>query len=132
MGYYTVYNLNAFDTKDDAIQNNDDKISKKSWDAAKTLATYDYFDEDRYNESFGKFNPFYFVNVEEMKWYGYNSDMRNLSLEYPDLWFRLDGDGENYDDKWVSIFHNGICSTIQIQYYWPEFDESVWEEDNES
>lgn len=41
------------------------------------------------------------------KWYGSTEDMKLLSAAYPDHWFRLVGDGEDVEDHWQAVFHQG-------------------------
>lgn len=43
----------------------------------------------------------------EAKWYGHESDMRQLSADRPDVAFILWGYGEDMGDYWRKIFKNG-------------------------
>jgi hypothetical protein len=46
-------------------------------------------------------------NLDYIKWYSAESDMKKLSLHYPDVVFCLEGQGENHDDFWVIYICNG-------------------------
>ena len=64
-------------------------------------------------------------NVDmETKWYEHDDDMLNLSAEFPDFVFILDGEGEGKDDVWRSFYKNGKHYTWKLKYTMPEFEES--------
>lgn len=63
----------------------------------------------------------YFPTYEEVKWYGHKTDMLELSREFPDMSFCLEGAGEEHDDMWREYYHNGDmeCCPAKIVYEKP-------------
>lgn len=59
----------------------------------------------------------------EMKWYDWEEDMSQLADEFPDVEFRLEGNGEDEGDWWVALFKG---KREQIKYCSPPSDE--WED----
>lgn len=59
----------------------------------------------------------------EMKWYDWEEDMSQLANEFPDVEFRLEGNGEDEGDWWVALFKG---KREQIKYCSPPSDE--WED----
>lgn len=59
----------------------------------------------------------------EMKWYDWEEDMSQLANEFPDVEFRLEGNGEDEHDWWVALFKG---KREQIKYCSPPSDE--WED----
>lgn len=62
---------------------------------------------------------------DEMKWYDWREDMNDIAQKYPDIEFRLEGNGEDKDDWWVALFKG---DKFQIKYCVPPIDEWVEEE----
>ena len=56
----------------------------------------------------------------EMKWYDWEEDMSQLANEFPDVEFRLEGNGEDEGDWWVALFKG---KREQINYCSPPSDE---------
>ena len=50
---------------------------------------------------------------ESRKWYNYKSDMKKLSLKFPDTYFLLYGVGEEQGDVWKAYFYNGEVQIIK-------------------
>jgi hypothetical protein len=44
---------------------------------------------------------------DEMKWYGYDDEMKTYSKKYPKVTFILFGIGEEEDDYWKIYYKNG-------------------------
>ena len=44
---------------------------------------------------------------EAYKWYDHNKDMIEISKQFPDILFILDGTGEDHEDIWRTYYHNG-------------------------
>ena len=63
---------------------------------------------------------------DEMKWYDWREDMKDIAQKYPDIEFRLEGNGEDKDDWWVALFKG---DKFQIKYCVPPIDEWVEEEE---
>jgi hypothetical protein len=58
------------------------------------------------------------------KWYGHEEDMRSLSAKCGDILFRLEGKGEEDDDRWIKYFMNGRMQSCpaEIVITYDEFD----------
>lgn len=41
---------------------------------------------------------------DKMKWYNWEEDMTTLAKEFPDVEFRLEGNGEDRGDWWIAFF----------------------------
>ena len=62
-------------------------------------------------------------DMDIMKWYDWEDDMKDVAHQYPDIEFRLEGRGEDIDDWWVALFKG---DKYQIRECVPPVDK--WEE----
>lgn len=86
MGYYTNYTLSmqgATAEEEEEIIAKLEEISGDNWDGG---------DGEYY--TYGK-------------WYESSSDLIELSKQYPEILFTLEGDGEEYNDFWKMYVQNG-------------------------
>lgn len=60
---------------------------------------------------------------DEMKWYDWEDDMKEIAKKYPAIEFRVEGSGEDKDDWWVALFKG---DRFQIKYCTAPVDE--WED----
>lgn len=123
MGYYTNYNLTVtkidkvFEEKVDISAEQQLIISKKlieisDWFEADDLENVLKWDND---------NPLYgLIYYDEMKWYDHYKDMIELSKIFPELYFELEGRGEERDDIWCEYFHNGEGSHSEARIVFDE------------
>lgn len=137
MGYYTYFTLGVHKKKYDVNCPEvtvDFEIEKK---VAVELAKLIY----ELGESFSKADEKFLSEVEEcgicyvlndsMKWYNHEDDMCKLSAMFPDLYFTLEGDGEEFDDFWRKLFHDGQCiGCVDGEIYYPEFNINYWEDED--
>jgi len=66
------------------------------------------------------YNPF----GDQTKWYEHENDMKAVSKEYPDVIFKLEGEGGNsLYDIWVKYFVNGKMQTAEAKITFDDFDE---------
>ena len=102
MGYYTKFELHAFDneTRCEIPRN-------MEYDITYRLENIAFGSVER--EDFERWGPqsFYAWTGDTMKWYDHVHDMTILSKEYPNLIFVLEGVGEEFPDVWKAWFHNG-------------------------
>lgn len=96
MGYETRFKLTAL---------TDRNYSQR--DYLKVLAKIDP------QEFFPEANSFEEEFEESRKWYNYKSDMKKLSLKFPDTYFLLYGVGEEQGDVWKAYFYNGEVQVIK-------------------
>ena len=71
---------------------------------------------------------FHNLLCEEMKWYEHRCDMINLSKRHPELYFRLSGQGEELDDIWEEVYHNGKAVQKYAEIIYPTWDETDLED----
>ena len=138
MGYYTYFTLGIHKNKHDVNcpdVNVDFEIERK---IAVELAKIIYEIGDNPREQNVKYlaaveeHGIYEVLNDSMKWYEHEGDMCKLSAMFPDLYFTLEGDGEEFDDFWRKLFYNGQCiGRIDGEIYYPDFDIAYWEDDDE-
>lgn len=93
--------------------------------AAKFLVNQPYFKGWRYylDEALDPFNDIF---CNSMKWYDHEVEMIAMSKAFPDLWFRLDGYGEDREDIWYEVYHDGKYSRVEAQIVYPPIKD-IWE-----
>ena len=110
MGYYTAHRL-AIDC-DDKNKLLAIKAAMKEQDEYFTYALDFEGDEPQ-----SKFNTY-----EQCKWYSHEKDMRELSAQFPDVLFTLDGEGEESGDIWTEYHKNGKMQRAQAKITRGDFD----------
>lgn len=79
-------------------------------------------------ESFDYANEKICLDIEtdkRVKWYDYVDDMKKLSQNFPDVIFKLHGEGEDRMDMWIHYFCNGKSyKEMIIQIVEKDFDEN--------
>lgn len=61
-----------------------------------------------------------FDSADGIKWYSETDDMQELSLMYPGVTFRVDGDGEESCDIWVHWYRDGEMREWKLDYSIPD------------
>jgi hypothetical protein len=97
MGYFTEYNLNVRKIKNRAQF--DDLVETMK---AKDLIDY-AFDCGNYLE---KSHEAIFQCYDAVKWYEHSKDMLMLAEKFPNMYFMLEGAGEEYGDFWREYYHD--------------------------
>jgi len=114
MGYYTrykgSYSGEGFDLAkfEDDIEYRSDEIIWSDYD----------FDLDWWIEDDG----------ESVKWYAWKEDVEALSLQYPNVLFMIEGDGEEQGDQWKSFTRNGktIVTKAIVTFEEPDLTSLPW------
>lgn len=58
-------------------------------------------------------------------WYEHEKDMREHSLKYPNLLFRLNGQGEESGDIWIEYYKNGKMQKAVAKLMFDKFREEL-------
>lgn len=59
---------------------------------------------------------------DSQKWYEYNENMIEVSEEFPDILFQLNGAGEEPGDIWVKYYKNGRSQEARLNLELDGFD----------
>lgn len=62
--------------------------------------------------------------LDSVKWYSHEEDMRKVSKQYPELVFKLRGEGEESGDIWVEYYKNGLMQRCPAKITFDDYDES--------
>ena len=120
MGYYTFYNLTVY--------SDDRELASKVQKALVEKELIDYvFEEDPcFNWDYQtKSEMFTFYPRDMAKWYDCEEDMLEISRQFPDVRFTIDGEGEESRDIWEEHFLNGKCQYCPADIVFPEFDPAL-------
>lgn len=60
--------------------------------------------------------------LDSMKWYDHDSDMKKLSERYPTVLFVLTGEGEETGDLWKDWYRSGRGIHVDAEIVFPEPD----------
>ena len=132
MGYYTSYSIEVYDKKTDKEMRRDllaDREIDKELGEALINVKNSYFED--YKKHGGPDTLSDIITCETLKWYEHDSDMLELSMQYPDYIFVLNGIGEDNfmddPDMWKSYYVNGKMQTTYAQIYYEPIDERIFE-----
>lgn len=123
MGYYTRFDMSIYDGNYNSYDiakfmseknNESDAYYPFEYDLGKFLE-----DVDEQGESV---NVLSLESDDECKWYEHEREMRDLSKEFPDIVFKLHGEGEDNEDVWDKYFVNGKMQCCPAQMLLPPFD----------
>lgn len=132
MGYYTAFNMEVTKTEDSMLQLLRDVYigpqlsEEEQLEVAKALCGENFYFDGCYNEDRAKRSYAfsdeawdYLISEDTMKWYDHDDDMMQLSVQFPNYYFLLNGQGEDHEDQWRKVYHNGkiICSQMIRMYF---------------
>lgn len=72
--------------------------------------------------SYGQLSLYETMNL---KWYDHEKDMKAVSKLFPEVTFRLQGDGEETGDNWRMYFKDGKTCTIRAKIIYDKYGESL-------
>jgi len=104
MGYYTTFKIEASESK----------IMEEF--LAKDVRSYGEIFEAIFDEDGDSHDSY--------KWYDHESDMKEVSKEFPNVLFTLKGEGEEAGDIWIKYFKNGKMQSCPAKLVFDEYDES--------
>ena len=123
MGYYTYYSMAARNIKD-----------KEQYDQIITeMVKMELYTDNihcgvfNYSEFFEYDHEAVFNAYEESKWYDHTYDMVKLSKLFPEVTFKLHGEGEEKEDLWNEYFHNGTAEECRAEITYPDPVEIDWD-----
>ena len=123
MGYYTYYSMVARNIK-----------NKEQYDQiiAEMIKMELYTDTNHsgvfnYGEFFEYDHEAIFNAYEESKWYDHTYAMVKLSKLFPEVTFKLHGEGEEKEDLWDEYFHNGAAEECRAKIIYPTPVEIEWD-----
>ena len=121
MGYYTNFKLTLIDAKTENEIEPESKIYKAIKETfmkvfgEKDTGDYTYFDElVEYGNNW--------------KWYDWNEDMETMAELFPDVYFTLEGEGEDREDWWIADFHGNQSCIRRAEITPPENMPMIWKE----
>ena len=105
MGYYTDFRLEVLETDESEVEEIINHLRKYSKDAKEAIDEY------------GDYQC-------EMKWYEHDKEMKEFSKKHPHALFKLYGEGEGSEDKWITYYKNGKSQFCQGIIVYPLYDKS--------
>lgn len=123
MGYYTRYEL-------EVKEGNSYLMAKKMLEECDSSDRFYAFERaledfvEDLDEKSGNGFILSLVSGDEVKWYEHEEDMKFLSKQYPDILFKLHGEGEENGDIWDKYFMNGKMQHCHAVMSIPPFDKS--------
>jgi hypothetical protein len=106
MGYYTHFDLTMHPEQDTA----------RELEIMRVIASKIY-EEDPANISG---NTASWCLSDHLKWYDHIEHMIEVSKQFPDIAFILDGEGEEYSDIWREYYCNGEWEGVCAEIVYPE------------
>jgi len=119
MGYYTNYNMTVRKVRDKA-QFEDLYVELKHRD----LIGY-AFEEGSYND---KRHEAFFGSYDSAKWYRHAEDMVMIAEKFPNMYFELEGAGEEFGDFWREYYHDMDVETCRGDIIYEEPKKIQWKD----
>ena len=126
MGYYTYYTMEARGIKDQAEYNSIvDAMKDQHLLYDRDYNDYGIFNDSKYYEAS---HSAYFEAYDESKWYDHTYDMVKFSKLFPNVTFKLHGEGEESGDLWNEYYHNGAAEECRARIVYDMPCEIEWDE----
>lgn len=104
MGYYTTYKLQI---------HNPEKMPANKNVIKEFVETTEFV--EHYLDEEGN-------NLDTAKWYEHETDLKAFSKKYPEIIFKLSGEGEESGDIWSKYFQNGKMQDCRAKVVTPGFN----------
>lgn len=114
MGYYTDFHMDIRNKLGELITKESPEYSKISVAFNKIFLGRDY-DAESDNDYLEDV-----LDVANWKWYECDNDMAELSKQFPEYTFVLEGDGEEKQDWWIHWWENGYQSSSEAEIVAPQ------------
>lgn len=118
MGYETRYSLEVEQTK---IMKEVCGVDREGKPA--TIFVEEYIDKSFFERDIAELSGYQYVWSDMCKWYDHEVDMRNYSKNFPEVIFKLEGEGEESGDLWVKYFKNGKMQVCKARIEFDPFNE---------
>lgn len=100
MGYYTRHILTVRNIHDnEQFRLLSEELKER--DLIGYAFDYGNYDNDRHEAIFYAY--------EDVKWYDHDKDMIMIAEKFPNMYFELEGEGEEYGDLWREYYHDMDC-----------------------
>lgn len=108
MGYYTYFSIEARDASDADMPKIVDSLRRKG--------VIGYAVDENLD------------GLDAVKWYEEERDMTEVSIEFPHVYFIVNGEGEDREDIWEHHYRNGMFQELYASLVFPELDPDGWRE----
>lgn len=120
MGYETRYHLEVEKTK---IMKEIAGIDREGMPA--TIFVEEYIDKEKFEREIADLSGYQYLWGDSCKWYDHEVDMRKYSKKFPEVVFKLEGEGEESGDLWVKYFKNGKMQECRARIEYDPYDEKL-------
>ena len=128
MGYYTYYTVSGYKNREDMLNDAHGLDKELEYKIANELYKLVYETDEELSKECG-WSYFDEMFSDSMKWYDCEDHMLEISRKFPTVWFKVEGIGEDYDDRWVMYVYNGKFKQVFAEIYYPEVDFDALETD---
>lgn len=107
MGYYTTYSLK--------VTNEDNSVNG----IIEELRNYSEYCRYSISQSGS--------SLESTKWYEHEKELREFSKFFPEVLFKLSGEGEESGDLWIEYYKNGKMQRCEPKITFDDFNPDLLE-----
>jgi beta-glucanase (GH16 family) len=122
MGYETRYELEVQETTILKEVKGVDAEGK-----AASVFVREYVDQDKLAKEIQDLSGYSYLWGDRCKWYDHERHVAMISKKYPNVVFKLIGEGEESGDMWAKYFKNGMIQVCKAKITYDEFDENKLE-----
>lgn len=83
-------------------------------------------DLEKFKEEIEKIPGYsYIFEGERVTWYDHEKHMREFSKLYPNVLFKLYGEGEEFGDGWYEYYQNGLMQRCEAVITYPPYNKEL-------
>lgn len=71
------------------------------------------------------------IGYDACPWYEHEDDMKRVAAAHPDLYFILEGEGQEYGDIWMEVYHGNDFKRKFVEIIFPDQRDMMEELDND-